>query len=138
MKKILASILALCMVFALAACGSEAPAEEKNEAPADQSVEESAEAAAESSEYTLGLGVTLNTDASESGKKAQVEATFAAVVLDAEGKIVSCRLDSVQNKMDIADGIIDPAAEFMTKMELGDDYGMVAYGNATAEWDAQA
>ena len=40
--------------------------------------------------------------------------------------------------MDISEGTVDTAAEFKTKMELGDDYGMVAYGNAIAEWDDQA
>ena len=59
MKKLLALLLALAMVFALAACGgSETPAEE---APAE-------EAGAEST-YTLGLGVVSNFDSSAAGKK---------------------------------------------------------------------
>ena len=133
MKKILALVLALCMIFALAACGqSAAPA--ATEAPA---ADAATEAPAAGGEYTLGMGVSLNTDSSKSGN-AQVDATVAAVVLDAEGKIVSCRLDCAQSKMDISEGTVDTAAEFKTKMELGDDYGMVAYGNAIAEWDAQS
>ena len=124
MKRILALVLALCMVFALAACGESA-------APA------ATEAPAAGGEYTLGMGVSLNMDSSKSGN-AQVDATVAAVVLDAEGKIVSCRIDCAQSKMDISEGTVDTAAEFKTKMELGDDYGMVAYGNAIAEWDAQS
>lgn len=52
MKKILALVLALCMVFALCACGNETPAEEPAEkpaetpadAPAEEPVEEPAEA----------------------------------------------------------------------------------------------
>lgn len=90
-----------------------------------------------SAEYKLGMGVDLNTDSSKDGQ-AQVDATVAAVVLDKNGKIVSCRLDVAQSKMDITDGQVDTAATFQTKMELGDAYGMVAYGNAIAEWDAQA
>lgn len=90
-----------------------------------------------SAEYKLGMGVDLNTDSSKDGL-AQVDATVAAVVLDKNGKIVSCRLDVAQSKMDITDGQVDTAATFQTKMELGDAYGMVAYGNAIAEWDAQA
>ena len=142
MKKILALVLALCMIFALAACGqSAAPA--ATEAPAADAATEApaadaaTEAPAAGGEYTLGMGVSLNTDSSKSGN-AQVDATVAAVVLDAEGKIVSCRIDCAQSKMDISEGTVDTAAEFKTKMELGDDYGMVAYGNAIAEWDAQA
>ena len=48
MKKILALILALCMVFALAACGQQAaPAETPAEAPAEAPAEQPAEAAGE-------------------------------------------------------------------------------------------
>ena len=139
MKKIFALILMACMVLSLAACGStpapaatEAPAEA--ESPADAPAE-GGDAAAEA-EYKLGMGIVLNTDSSKTGN-AQVDATVAAVVVDADGKIVSCRIDCAQSKMAVADGAVDTAASFKTKMELGDDYGMVAYGNAIAEWDAQ-
>ncbi len=50
MKKILALLLALCMVFALCACGAEAPAEEETTAPAEEATtaaEETTEAAEE-------------------------------------------------------------------------------------------
>lgn len=116
MKKIVAFLLLACMMFSLAACGSSAKAE---------------------AEYKLGMGVVLST-ASSKDNLAQVDATFAAVVTDADGKIVSCRLDCAQSKMDVTGGAVDTAATFKTKMELGDDYGMVAYGGAIAEWDAQA
>ena len=93
MKKILALVLALCMIFALAACGqSAAPA--ATEAPAADAATEApaadaaTEAPAAGGEYTLGMGVSLNMDSSKSGN-AQVDATVAAVVLDAEGNIVS-------------------------------------------------
>ena len=114
MKKYLTLLLALVMVFALCACG-----------------------APKTAEYTLGMGIMINSDSSKENH-AQVDATLAAVVLDAEGKIVSCRLDCVQNKMDLADGIVDTAATFKTKMELGDDYNMVKYSDAKAEWYDQA
>lgn len=113
MKKIISVLLLACMLFSLAACGA---------AEAD---------------YKLGMGIVLSTDSSKAGQ-AQVDATVAAVVLDKDGKIVSCRLDCAQDKMDVTDGAVDTAATFKTKMELGSDYGMVAYGAAVAEWDAQA
>lgn len=112
MKKLIALLLVLAMTVTFTACSG-------------------------SAEYKLGMGVDLNTDSSKDGQ-AQVDATVAAVVLDKNGKIVSCRLDVAQSKMDITDGQVDTAATFQTKMELGDAYGMVAYGNAIAEWDAQA
>lgn len=114
MKKFVAFLLLACMMLSLAACGASA-----------------------GSEYKLGMGVNLSTDSSKENN-AQVDATVAAVVTDKDGKIVACRLDVAQSKMDVTGGAVDAAKTFKTKMELGDDYGMVAYGNAIAEWDAQA
>ena len=113
MKKIVAFLLLACMMLSLAACGSSG------------------------SEYKLGMGVDLSTDSSKENN-AQVDATVAAVVTDKDGKIVACRLDVAQSKMDVTGGAVDAAKTFQTKLELGDDYGMVAYGNAIAEWYDQA
>ena len=149
MKKILAMLLLVCMVFALAACGqqaapaekpAEAPAEQPAEAPAEQPAEAPAEQPAEepaAAEYKLGMGISLNTNSSKAGN-AQVDATAAAVVLDADGKIVACFIDVAQNKMDVTDGQVNTEAEFLTKLEKGDDYNMVKFSNATHEWYEQA
>ena len=114
MKKIVAFLLLACMMLSLAACGASATAE-----------------------YKLGMGVSLSTDSSKDNQ-AQVDATVATVVTDKDGKIVLCRLDVAQSKMDVTGGAVEADKTFKTKMELGDDYGMVAYGNAIAEWYDQA
>ena len=142
MKKIISMILLLCMVFALAACGgTEAPAEDAAEAPTEAPAEEATEAPAEDAgteaTYTLGMGVVSNFDSSETGN-AQIDTTFAAIVTDADGKIVSCRLDVAQNKMNVADGLVTTGNEYPTKMEKGTDYGMAPVSSIGAEWDAQA
>ena len=98
MKKSLALILMVCMMFTMTAFAAEA-------------------------EYKLGLGVVVDLESSDT-ENAQVDATFATVVLDAEGKIVLCRIDVAQNKMAVAGGAVDAAKTFETKMELGDRYGM--------------
>ena len=114
MKKITAILLLVCLVLSLAACGG-----------------------AKEAEYKLGMGVSLSTTSSKDGN-AQVDATTAAVVLDAEGKIVAVRLDVAQNKMDVTDGQVDTEATFLTKFEKGDDYNMVKLGGSTYEWYQQA
>ena len=124
MKKIIALILALCLTLALVACGEKQPA------------------APQEAEYKLGMGIVLNMDSSKA-ENAQVDATVAAVVLDAEGKIVSCRIDVAQNKMKVVGGAVDTAATFKTKMELGSAYGMAGKvdnndDGVMLEWDAQA
>lgn len=143
MKKTISMILLLCMVFALAACGgsqapaaTEAPAAEAPAAEAPATEAPAAEAPAAEAEYTLGMGVVTSFESCDTGK-AQIDNTVAAVVTDAEGKIVLCRIDCPQNKMDVTDGNVTTGNEYPTKMEKGDAYGMVQFGNAIAEWDAQ-
>ena len=82
------------------------------------------------------MGVVTSFDSCDTGK-AQIDNTVATVVTDAEGKIVLCRIDCPQNKMDVTDGNVTTGNEYPTKMEKGDAYGMVQFGNAIAEWDAQ-
>jgi hypothetical protein len=40
--------------------------------------------------------------------------------------------------MDVTDGQVDTEKEFLTKAELGDDYNMVKFSDATMEWYEQA
>lgn len=110
MKKVVTILLCLCMLFALTACG-------KTEA-----------------EYKLGMGVAVSLEESKTGT-AQVDATVATVVLDADGKIVACRIDVAQNKMSVADGAVDVDSTFKTKMEKGDEYGMAAAINYGMDWN---
>ena len=124
MKKTIALILTLCLTLALVACGDKQP-------PAPQEAD-----------YKLGMGIVVSMDSSKA-ENAQVDATVAAVVLDAEGKIVSCRIDVAQNKMKVVGGAVDTAATFKTKMELGSAYGMAGKvdnngDGVMLEWDAQA
>ena len=76
----------------------------------------------------------------EAAGNAQLDATVTALTLR-EGVITSCTIDSVQAKVAFdASGAItsDVTAPVATKNELGENYGMVAWGGAIAEWDAQA
>ena len=112
MKKIIALALCLCMALCAVACQN-TPAE---------------------AEYKLGMGIFVSMDESATGN-AQVDATVATVVLDADGKIVLCRIDAAQNKMNVTDGAVDTAATFKTKMEKGDEYGMAAALGYGMDWN---
>ena len=113
MKKFVALVLAACMLFTVSAI------------------------AESTAEYKLGMGVSVSTASTKEGH-AQVDATVATVVLDADGKIVACRLDCAQNKMDVEDGEVNTEATFETKRELRERYNMVAFSDATREWFEQA
>ena len=87
---------------------------------------------------SVGKSVSAST---ESDGAAEYDVTLAAVLVDDEGVIHACRLDSIGATVNFdATGAIatDLTAAVQTKNELGENYGMVAWGGAIAEWDAQA
>ena len=130
MKKFLAILLCVCMVVAIVACNktedtetptTEAPTTEAPTQAPDNTPEEPKEV-----EYKLGMGVVV---AFTEGAT-QVDSTVAAVVTDANGKIVACRIDATQNKCDLTKISFDELKEmtFQTKLEKGDGYNMATYG----------
>lgn len=91
----------------------------------------------------LGLGVhsvaekATNADGDTNGQ-AQVVITAAAVLVDANGKIVKCFIDTADNTVAYtSEGKAIANASFKTKYELGYDYNMKKYGSAK-EWFEQA
>ena len=76
----------------------------------------------------------------EAAGAVKLDSTLVAVTVDDEGIITSCAIDSIPATVNVdATGAItsDLAAAVPTKNELGENYGMVAWGGAIAEWDAQ-
>lgn len=116
MKKIY-SLFFVCLIFiGLCSCG-------KSESATD---------------YKLGLGF-VGYEGPLSDGKAQFEATVAAVVTDGNGKIVACKIDALENAVNVTDGVIDKQnTSFLTKQELGDEYGMKEYSPIKKEWYEQA
>ncbi len=126
MKKILSLILSVLMIFSLVACGAEST--------------ETPDAA------TLKFGSAVYVDApkasdatAEKNGEGSVDVTVAAVTVDADGKIVACRFDTMQSTVAYTtDGKAVGSPEAKTKRELGKDYGMVAHAGAKLEWFEQA
>ena len=88
------------------------------------------------SDYALMIGVTT------SQSEAEVSNTVAAIVIDKDYRIVSCRIDTIAVKPAFTDeGKIDASKTYASKVELGDAYGMLTnspyYGSSLAEWDDQ-
>ena len=88
-------------------------------------------------DYALMIGVHT----SQSGK--EVANTVAAIVIDKDYKIVSCRIDTIAVTAELTeDGKINAEKTYKSKAELGDDYGMLTnspyYGSSLAEWYDQA
>lgn len=99
---------------------------------------------AENAELKMGMGVysyydTVRNAEADSDGNVEMAQTVAAVLVDKDGKIVACDIDSVVATGNFtSSGKFISAEEFKSKDELGDNYGMVAYGKAKKEWYAQA
>ena len=88
-----------------------------------------------------GLAIVTSVGNSEDAKVADYDVTLVAVTVDDKGVITDCVIDSIGAKVNFdAAGTVtsDLTAEVKTKNELGDDYGMKAYGGAKYEWYEQA
>jgi hypothetical protein len=88
-----------------------------------------------------GLAIVTSVGKSENAKVADYDVTLVADTVDDKGVITDCIIDSIGAKVNFdATGKVtsDLTAEVKTKNELGDDYGMKAYGGAKYEWYEQA
>lgn len=168
MKKRIAILLGMALVVgSLAGCGggkvasvqkTPAAGEETDgeAAPTGKTETESGETAAigdsenvknEMSERTFKTGLAVRADisgskdAAEEDGAAQTDVTMAAVTVDAEGRIVTCVIDSLQTKIGFNEEgklTTDLSAEILTKQELGGDYGMKVASSIGKEWNEQA
>ena len=156
MKKLMAAALSLALAASLlAGCSSNLPkgyspfkassggASSAPEAPQPSAPSEPVEA---KGELSTGLGVMLSvaksTDATaEADGLAEADSNVVAVLVDAEGRIVDCKIDAVQTKIPFSkDGklLLDPATMFDSKQELKDGYGMRKASGIGKEWYEQA
>ena len=93
----------------------------------------------------LKLGITVSAGSSKSADAeneglAQLDVNAVALTMK-DGVITSAQIDSLQGKVTFdATGAVTGGTDgyFATKNQLGEQYGMVAWGGAIAEWDAQA
>ncbi|MBQ8862176.1 MAG: hypothetical protein IJ021_05500 [Clostridia bacterium] len=94
----------------------------------------------ENAKLKLGLGVysvaEKATDADgDTNGAGQAVITAAAVLVDADGKIVKCVIDTADNTVSYTSaGKAVANTSFKTKYELGADYGMKSPYGSTKEW----
>ena len=88
-----------------------------------------------------GLAIVSSVAKSEDAKQADYDVTHVAVLVDDAGVIQDCIIDGITTNVAFDEkGTItsDLNAAVSTKNELGENYGMVAWGGAIAEWNEQA
>jgi hypothetical protein len=86
--------------------------------------------------------IAKSKDASAEGDGlAEVDSTVVAVLVGKDGKILDCKIDVAQTKMNFStEGKLttDIATVFQSKQELGDAYGMKKASGISKEWFEQA
>ena len=124
MKKILSLILVLVFVLTCAvACNKPNTPEEPTEAPTEDT---------NPAEKTYSLALAVDT---AFGKGNKVSNIVMALVIDADGKIVSARVDAVEATPALDEaGALIAQESVATKVELGDAYDSMSAGS----WQAQA
>ena len=146
MKKIFALILTIFLAMScLAGCTGTTVVIGNCTCPAEDG--QPNEDPAVSIEGAVKTGLSVSTKISDSVSAtadaegaAKYDVTLAAVTVDDNGVIVSCVIDSIPATVNFnAAGEItsDLTMAVPTKNEMGEAYGMVAWGGAVAEWDAQ-
>ncbi len=144
MKKIFAFVsLILCLLLLVSCAGTPVIYHADCDCPGQETTQP-----ASVPEGALKTGLSLITDISDSfaataskDGEGKYDVTMVAVLVDDGGVIRACTIDGISTSVKFnTSGAItsDPASTIKTKNELGSAYGMVAWGGAKAEWDAQA
>lgn len=128
MKKLITVALLAAMGLSLVSCSNDGGSSSGSSASGSET---SASASGTASAATVGTAVQLSQEADE--ESATFDAIFAAVLLDGDGKIIDCEIDQTEYQP-TPDGA---EVDVRSKMEKGDDYGMVAAGASTMEWYSQ-
>lgn len=150
MKKVLALLLCSTLVVSMfTACGKTKETEVTPEVTTEETTtEETAEEPADTTGATVaktGLAVITklakSKDVAEEDGLAQSDSVVVAVLVGEDGKILDCKLDTAQTKINFSkEGKIttDLATVFKSKQDLGEEYGMKKASAIGKEWNEQA
>lgn len=105
-----------------------------------------AAAVKEAAEVKTGLAIIASNAKSKSATdkadgQGRADITYATVLVDDEGRVVSCVLDALQGTVKFSkDGKLttDKNAEVLSKNEIKEGYGMLKYSKIGKEWYQQA
>lgn len=142
MKKALPLLLSMVLVLGvLSACGKE---KEEPAASATPEATQSAQPSAATAKTGFAVISSIEKSKAPAGEDAglaQADSLVVAVLVDEDGKILSCEIDAAQTKINFStEGKIltDKATVFKSKQDLGTEYGMGKVSGIGKEWNEQA
>ncbi len=151
MKKILTLLLSLTLVASMfVACGKKNDAKDTSDAATTAPTTAAATTAPASTDdkgaaAKTGLAVVSSLANSANADKedglAQTDSTIVAVLVGEDGKILDCKIDAAQTKINFSkEGklVTDAKTVFKSKQELGTEYGLGAKSGIKKEWNEQA
>ena len=143
MKKRLSIFLVLMLTFALLV-GCSSPAPVATPAPAPEAPANDTGIVKMGLGHSTSIAKSKDLGVDKDGKDVlplgQVDTIIAAVAFDKEGKVVKVTIDNAQTKINFDKELqvtSDLKAEYKTKVELGDAYGMVKASSIQKEWYQQ-
>ncbi len=148
MKKVIWMFMVLLLALVIISGCAEAPVDEVpvDEAPDEEAPDET-EAPDEDGVSSLGLGVVTtigrSNDYDEENEimpMGQVDSIIATATFDQDGRVVDVLIDTAQVRVEFDENLqvaTDPTGEFLSKKELGDDYGMRVASPIERECDEQ-
>jgi hypothetical protein len=151
MKKLSALLLSLVLVMALVTgCGkstnTNGDATTPTKAPETTTAPAATDAPAAPAAVKTGLSVisSIAKSAAAAADKdglAEVDSTVIGVLVGQDGKILDCKIDVAQTKINFSiEGKLttDIATVYKSKQELGTEYGMLKASGIGKEWNEQA
>ena len=147
MKKLLwlGLVLSLALVL-IVGCG-EAPVDDipDNDVPDNDVPDNDVPGVGEVSSLGLGVITTVGRSVDYDPENdimpmAQVDSVIVTATFDQDGRVVDVLIDTAQVRVEFDEELqvaTDPTAEFLSKRELGDDYGMRRASEIEKEWDEQ-
>ncbi len=140
MKKILASVLTLAMTIALlSGCTGVPVAIDTPQQEVKEEIAETLNGDAVKTGLYVSANLTAENATAEAGGNVTTDISIIAVTVSDSGVIESCEIDAVQGKVpfDAEGQLAAETGEVLSKVELGENYGMKAFSPIGKEWDEQ-
>ncbi len=134
MKKFITVALMAAMALSLVSCNNgTSTGDSSTTSTGSTETSESTESTGTETASAAKVGTAVLPSQEADAESASFDVVYAAVIVDGDGKILDCKIDQTQYQPTPDNTAVD----MRSKLEKGDDYGMVSSGASTMEWYSQ-